>query len=113
MCASSFHLTKKAVHWLSLLAEEGDLDAQNTLGEAALFEAKERRGKKQLLPPEVLYTGQGVERDEKTAVRWFTEAATNGHEEAQYWVGVDLLDKGRAQAARGPRLTAARWRESA
>jgi uncharacterized protein len=54
---------------LKLLANQGDLDAQNKLGAA-------------------YFNGRGVEKNIAEAQRWFTQAAQKGYAKAQYNLGV-------------------------
>jgi uncharacterized protein len=54
---------------LKLLANQGDIDAQNKLGSA-------------------YYNGKGVEKNIAEALRWFTQSAQKGYAKAQYNLGV-------------------------
>ena len=58
-----------AVRWLSLAADQGEVDAQVTLG--------------------VMYAnGEGVPEDDAEAVRWYRLAADQGLADAQYNLGL-------------------------
>ena len=72
---------------LQPLAEAGDADAQNFLG--ALY-----------------HLGQGVPRDEKTAVEWVRKAAEQGHVIAQYNLGQSYED---GMGVEADDLEAFRW----
>jgi hypothetical protein len=62
-----------AMKWYTLAAEQGNTDAQNSLG--------------------VMYdNGEGVPQDYKVAVKWYTLAAEQGDAGAQYNLGVMYAD---------------------
>ncbi len=68
-------------------AEQGEAEAQNTVGQA-------------------FATGVGLPRDEKKAYNWFHRAAKQGHTQAQYNLGL-MLERGRGVKA-APAV-AAQW----
>jgi Sel1 repeat len=59
---------KEAVKWFRKAAEQGQTDAQYSLGEC-------------------YYEGNGIARDDKEAVKWFRKAAEQGQADAQYSLG--------------------------
>jgi len=58
-----------SLDWLTKAAEQGDANAQSTLGEAYAF-------------------GEGVPQDDTEAVKWYRKAAEQGNAEAQINLGV-------------------------
>ena len=90
---------------LKLLANQGDIDAQNKLG-AAYFNGKgvekniaealrwfsqsaeKGYAKAQYNLGIMYYVGQGVPQNQAEAVKWFSEAARQGLADAQYNLGV-------------------------
>lgn len=56
---------QQTVHWYTLAAEQGDVEAQHNLGYCYL-------------------EGEGVEKDEKAAIYWLAKATEQGDAQAQY-----------------------------
>jgi TPR repeat protein len=72
------HDGAEAVQWFRKAADQGNVDAQNSL--AFMY-----------------ITGQGVRQDDAEASRWYRKAADQGNADAQYNLGV-LYAKGRGVA---------------
>ncbi len=65
-------MTKEEFEIIKEAAEQGDAEAQYSLGVCYAY-------------------GKGVEQDYKEAVKWYTAAAEQGHVKAQFNLGVWLL----------------------
>ena len=84
-CTSVFEqdYSKKSLEELLPLAEQSDAEAQYRLGE--MYRSGEDPQYNEF--DEEYYSGEGVRRDDQSAVKWFRKAAEQGHAEAQVRLG--------------------------
>ena len=78
--------SKKALHWFTKPAEQGDVTAQSFLGI-------------------MYYDGEGVSQDYKKALHWFTKAAEQGDATSKYKREILLKQMTSSQIEEGQKLS--------